>query len=168
TGWSKGGAVQTRTTARRSASGTWRHPRRCAPGPTTSTCSRTAAPDADPASASRPSSCPISCSARALGREVSARQTLACGCGPGKRPRKQVAMSHGVRSRAGEADGPVLHVVTAARRRGAETFAVDLAEARSEEHTSELQSRENLVCRLLLEKKKERITKCENQGRNDA
>src|SRR5690606_40479654 len=28
--------------------------------------------------------------------------------------------------------------------------------ARSEEHTSELQSRENLVCRLLLEKKKDR------------
>src|SRR5690606_41569107 len=29
--------------------------------------------------------------------------------------------------------------------------------ARSEEHTSELQSRENLVCRLLLEKKKKRM-----------
>src|SRR5207302_3828747 len=29
---------------------------------------------------------------------------------------------------------------------------------RSEEHTSELQSRENLVCRLLLEKKKKRRT----------
>src|SRR5690606_41265818 len=29
---------------------------------------------------------------------------------------------------------------------------------RSEEHTSELQSRENLVCRLLLEKKKNRLT----------
>src|SRR5690606_40104036 len=29
--------------------------------------------------------------------------------------------------------------------------------ARSEEHTSELQSRENLVCRLLLEKKKKTI-----------
>src|SRR5690606_39764033 len=28
---------------------------------------------------------------------------------------------------------------------------------RSEEHTSELQSRENLVCRLLLEKKKARV-----------
>src|SRR5690606_40740819 len=28
-------------------------------------------------------------------------------------------------------------------------------EGRSEEHTSELQSRENLVCRLLLEKKKQ-------------
>src|SRR5690606_41754315 len=32
-----------------------------------------------------------------------------------------------------------------------------LATARSEEHTSELQSRENLVCRLLLEKKKKSI-----------
>src|SRR5690606_41054480 len=31
-----------------------------------------------------------------------------------------------------------------------------LAFARSEEHTSELQSRENLVCRLLLEKKKDK------------
>src|SRR5690606_41599494 len=31
--------------------------------------------------------------------------------------------------------------------------------ARSEEHTSELQSRENLVCRLLLEKKKKKKTK---------
>src|SRR5690606_40742746 len=30
----------------------------------------------------------------------------------------------------------------------------DVEEHRSEEHTSELQSRENLVCRLLLEKKK--------------
>src|SRR5436309_15189492 len=29
---------------------------------------------------------------------------------------------------------------------------------RSEEHTSELQSRENLVCRLLLEKKKKYVT----------
>src|SRR5690606_7337062 len=30
----------------------------------------------------------------------------------------------------------------------------DFEDTRSEEHTSELQSRENLVCRLLLEKKK--------------
>src|SRR5690606_40868288 len=30
--------------------------------------------------------------------------------------------------------------------------------SRSEEHTSELQSRENLVCRLLLEKKKKKKT----------
>src|SRR5690606_41007476 len=40
------------------------------------------------------------------------------------------------------------------RHRGAEGGA-DLRDGpRSEEHTSELQSRENLVCRLLLEKKK--------------
>src|SRR5690606_41938981 len=32
------------------------------------------------------------------------------------------------------------------------------ADPRSEEHTSELQSRENLVCRLLLEKKKQKKT----------
>src|SRR5215475_15728814 len=32
----------------------------------------------------------------------------------------------------------------------------EVARDRSEEHTSELQSRENLVCRLLLEKKKKK------------
>src|SRR5690349_23059041 len=32
---------------------------------------------------------------------------------------------------------------------------------RSEEHTSELQSRRDLVCRLLLEKKKKKVTKLE-------
>src|SRR5690606_42152857 len=35
------------------------------------------------------------------------------------------------------------------------TYLYNGAVKRSEEHTSELQSRENLVCRLLLEKKKE-------------
>src|SRR3989442_3129675 len=34
--------------------------------------------------------------------------------------------------------------------------ALELDESRSEEHTSELQSRPHLVCRLLLEKKKSR------------
>src|SRR5690606_40691056 len=34
---------------------------------------------------------------------------------------------------------------------------------RSEEHTSELQSRENLVCRLLLEKKKKRTQETHRQ-----
>src|SRR5258707_3417189 len=37
------------------------------------------------------------------------------------------------------------------------------AAARSEEHTSELQSRQYLVCRLLLEKKKNRITLIHNR-----
>src|SRR2546430_6558337 len=43
-------------------------------------------------------------------------------------------------------------------RHGVPCFATDLyvryATGRSEEHTSELQSQSNLVCRLLLEKKK--------------
>src|SRR3712207_7455516 len=47
-----------------------------------------------------------------------------------------------------------------------------IAKPRSEEHTSELQSRQYLVCRLLLEKKKTkthhyrstRITTCDSQG----
>src|SRR5690606_39588677 len=38
--------------------------------------------------------------------------------------------------------------------RPSRVWAHDCADFRSEEHTSELQSRENLVCRLLLEKKK--------------
>src|SRR5258708_29130758 len=37
------------------------------------------------------------------------------------------------------------------------TAAAFLAFARSEEHTSELQSPDHLVCRLLLEKKKKRL-----------
>src|SRR2546430_8333829 len=37
---------------------------------------------------------------------------------------------------------------------GVHGFDVQLLEPRSEEHTSELQSQSNLVCRLLLEKKK--------------
>src|SRR5690606_40913514 len=39
------------------------------------------------------------------------------------------------------------------------TFKSFISNFRSEEHTSELQSRENLVCRLLLEKKKKKHIK---------
>src|SRR5436309_3839670 len=39
-----------------------------------------------------------------------------------------------------------------------ERIVADDFGGRSEEHTSELQSRENLVCRLLLEKKKKKNT----------
>src|SRR3712207_8230821 len=48
---------------------------------------------------------------------------------------------------------PRLHLVTQKPTRGVEH---DPPLLRSEEHTSELQSRQYLVCRLLLEKKKER------------
>src|SRR2546430_3251988 len=52
------------------------------------------------------------------------------------------------RSRVG---GPGLPAVVGLR---AGVLAGDPGRARSEEHTSELQSQSNLVCRLLLEKKK--------------
>src|SRR3989442_8815913 len=41
---------------------------------------------------------------------------------------------------------------------------VDVSRIRSEEHTSELQSRPHLVCRLLLEKKKKDPAKHANPG----
>src|SRR5207302_9029502 len=44
-----------------------------------------------------------------------------------------------------------------ARDRLRRHLRISTGHARSEEHTSELQSRENLVCRLLLEKKKKKI-----------
>src|SRR2546430_5795002 len=48
-----------------------------------------------------------------------------------------------------------------------QSFHVDLAEGitprRSEEHTSELQSQSNLVCRLLLEKKKKNDLDCDGK-----
>src|SRR5690606_41438156 len=59
-------------------------------------------------------------------------------------------------------DGEVRLRAVASDEEGWKTFEVpvtagehDVEVRRSEEHTSELQSRENLVCRLLLEKKNE-------------
>src|SRR2546422_7485722 len=57
----------------------------------------------------------------------------------------------------------------AGRARGPTRFASRSSEAssgpeRSEEHTSELQSRLHLVCRLLLEKKKKRTTYVDRQS----
>src|SRR2546430_10382235 len=50
------------------------------------------------------------------------------------------------------------------RKRGSREGARSMEARRSEEHTSELQSQSNLVCRLLLEKKKthkiERTSEC--------
>src|SRR3712207_3454348 len=51
------------------------------------------------------------------------------------------------------ADLPALHRRRAALPRRDRRAAVRAGPARSEEHTSELQSRQYLVCRLLLEKK---------------
>src|SRR3712207_8862075 len=46
---------------------------------------------------------------------------------------------------------------------GREANGVNGAGVRSEEHTSELQSRQYLVCRLLLEKKKTRTRECRTE-----
>src|SRR5690554_1559873 len=46
--------------------------------------------------------------------------------------------------------------------------SVEAEVGRSEEHTSELQSRPHLVCRLLLEKKKKKILKAESIKHNDS
>src|SRR5690606_40415899 len=47
---------------------------------------------------------------------------------------------------------------------GVHDLVDDAGQGRSEEHTSELQSRENLVCRLLLEKKKEIMNHLSDEG----
>src|SRR2546430_10787300 len=49
---------------------------------------------------------------------------------------------------------PVTTGLTFAQVSAREYYACGVTTARSEEHTSELQSQSNLVCRLLLEKKK--------------
>src|SRR5688572_32271710 len=46
------------------------------------------------------------------------------------------------------------HCIPRACQEAEQLHAADEFEVRSEEHTSELQSQSNLVCRLLLEKKK--------------
>src|SRR5690349_23644952 len=68
--------------------------------------------------------------------------------------------SHGVQPHRGEntSEGFSLFSVrnsSVSRARLSRTKALTIAGARSEEHTSELQSRRDLVCRLLLEKKKQ-------------
>src|SRR2546430_12667845 len=56
-------------------------------------------------------------------------------------------------------DGGMLAVITQSLSGGGvENMAWVLPTRRSEEHTSELQSQSNLVCRLLLEKKKTNYT----------
>src|SRR3712207_8466480 len=65
-----------------------------------------------------------------------------------------VVLGHGVEDRRGHRDpGVVEH----GGERGGQPVA-HLVRERSEEHTSELQSRQYLVCRLLLEKKKKHRT----------
>src|SRR2546429_3605427 len=71
-------------------------------------------------------------------------------------------VAHGVTRRRARGDGPSRSIAENSRHGGggfgermaARGAAVSITCPRSEEHTSELQSRLHLVCRLLLEKKK--------------
>src|SRR5437773_3326118 len=56
------------------------------------------------------------------------------------------------------ATNPALHTTTAVRPRPARCGITSPTDGRSEEHTSELQSHHDLVCRLLLETKKPTTT----------
>src|SRR2546422_8154355 len=58
------------------------------------------------------------------------------------------------RQLCGYLDGGKVHVRQRGDRQQAVTSETENQDPRSEEHTSELQSRLHLVCRLLLEKKK--------------
>src|SRR2546430_3969115 len=62
--------------------------------------------------------------------------------------------AHGPPAPAGGGGGPARGLVPAAALPG----LLQVEAGRSEEHTSELQSQSNLVCRLLLEKKKNKTT----------
>src|SRR2546430_3336878 len=76
-----------------------------------------------------------------------------------RRGRAARQASLGDRSDGGDVEGGVNAAMSSwparmgVRTSGRPSFAA-IAEERSEEHTSELQSQSNLVCRLLLEKKK--------------
>src|SRR3712207_8711888 len=67
----------------------------------------------------------------------------------GRPQRPATAAAQGVRQGARAPSGPAVH------DRRLRDGPLRLAAHRSEEHTSELQSRQYLVCRLLLEKKKD-------------
>src|SRR5699024_12764953 len=77
----------------------------------------------------------------------------------------QNAFTDGYSTYAG-AKSPLEHFTRAAAKEFADRqISVNEICRRSEEHTSELQSRFDLVCRLLLEKKKH-ITACVNSSSN--
>src|SRR5690606_40983729 len=83
-------------------------------------------------------------------------RSLACGADVGVVPHRPGGRGRRVRHRPDRTE----------RRPEVNTLDLDTLTLRSEEHTSELQSRENLVCRLLLEKKKKKMnTKDDTKAR---
>src|SRR5690606_42078431 len=86
---------------------------------------------------------PISYYGRAYGIEVAGIQGIST------EAEASIADIRATAQRLVEAEIPAIFVETTINPR---TIQAVIDAARSEEHTSELQSRENLVCRLLLEK----------------
>src|SRR5688572_31797860 len=70
----------------------------------------------------------------------------------GRDPRHRV--QHGIGTAGVDLEGTAVGVEVGFERLGHAAVMTEAAVVRSEEHTSELQSQSNLVCRLLLEKKK--------------
>src|SRR5258706_3386676 len=71
-----------------------------------------------------------------------------------RRPPRSTLFPYTTLFRSGKLDATEDEMFAAARAANCHDFIVRLPAGRSEEHTSELQSLTNLVCRLLLEKKK--------------
>src|SRR5690606_42013635 len=85
------------------------------------------------------------------------RRSSDLGDGCGERPLEGVGDALGVRGQAVRAGLEQAELALREQVAGEVAVLVGVRGAgRSEEHTSELQSRENLVCRLLLEKKKKK------------
>src|SRR2546430_7619818 len=75
---------------------------------------------------------------------------------PGPRRNRVPVRSSKAKARDVTATLSMLSSKSSTKTRRSNEFAGDLSQDRSEEHTSELQSQSNLVCRLLLEKKKKK------------
>src|SRR2546429_6650179 len=104
------------------------------------------------------------CSARAICEETSASSFAACSL----RPASFACSCSSFRSSRASVDSSGQAVCELAGGAGRATSASPSAATppRSEEHTSELQSRLHLVCRLLLEKKKQYIMNADELARN--
>src|SRR5438309_4382156 len=72
-----------------------------------------------------------------------------------RRPPRSTLFPYTTLFRSRDGDALSLAAGELVREAPAETIEAEAREPRSEEHTSELQSQFHLVCRLLLEKKKE-------------
>src|SRR2546430_12330670 len=70
-----------------------------------------------------------------------------------RRPPRSTLFPYTTLFRSGADEDPELHLGAEALCARAAIHVGEIAVLRSEEHTSELQSQSNLVCRLLLEKK---------------